>query len=818
MNSLPSTDERSELEQHARVALDWPELLAAIAEQAHGERAREALMTLRPAATRAEALLRTARLRSLLELQRAGVDLPVAAVPELTEALARIRLGASAAGAELVGVLRVLRLARELRERLVEHADRAPLLSEWLSTDPKLDRTMARLELCLEPSGNVADAASEALVEARARTRAAREELKRRSSDLVQRYADVLSGSYSTERDGRHVLPVRADAHYRVEGIVLGVSASGGTLFVEPRELTELGNRLRVCEAGVAREEARVLAQLSDLVREQQPEIECAIEACVNADILSAIARFAHQTQALPLDVAERPVIDLRAARHPLLSLSKRPVVANDVRLEAGQGLVISGPNAGGKTVTLKLLGLFAWMIRAGLPLPTGEHSEFGWFDCVLSEIGDEQSLLHSLSTFSAHVQHLSQILQHTGPGTLVLLDEVAAGTDPEEGAVLACAVLEALAERGGAVVTTTHYERLKELAAKPGRLRNACVGFDFAQMSPTFRLTLGMPGPSSALLVAARYGIPAELLQRARALLPEAAIDREATLQELAKQRERVDQDRTRLESDRREHEALARELDQERREQRAAAERSIEAEARKLLRDVQTARSELYQAREKLKQERLDAAQLKALENSVNRVASQVAIGGPFAVPSRAASSQSASGQSAGGQAATLALVTPERLRPGTQVRLRENGALATVLEAPQAGEVRLRVGALRMTRPLGALSPVAHHGVQANSAPKRVRRAELPKAQIAPQRTRENTLDLRGIRVDDVASQIDAFLDRMLGEGEPVGFVLHGHGTGAVRQATREHLASSSYVEHSRAAEPDEGGNAFTVFWVR
>ena len=789
-----------ELEREAKNALEWPTLLAYLAGQARSDPARERLLALEPAATLDEARLRMARVAELLDLESRGSELPLAAFPDISPTLTRIRLGAAGSGSELFGVARVLERARELRSSAREHANSHPALAACLTSDPTLDRPLARLLECLDLDGSVRDSASPGLARARAQVREVQAELKRRLSELVRRYSEVIQGDYYTEREGRYVLPVRADAHYRVEGMVLGSSASGGTLFVEPREVNELGNRLRVREAEVERETAVVLGELSALLRDRLEPIGEAFEAAVTADMLGAVASFALRARARAIEVSADASFQLFSARHPLLCLGEGPIVPNDIVLDSGRALVISGPNAGGKTVSLKCLGLFAWMARAGIPLPVGPESRVGWFERVLADVGDEQSLARSLSTFSAHVRKLSRILEAAEPHVLVLLDEVAAGTDPEEGAVLAAAILEALARRGAAIVVTTHYERLKELATTSELMANASVGFDFAAMRPTFRLKLGEPGASSALAVAESYGMPRALIERARSLLPTAAIDRERALHELAAQNLRLEQRAQAIEAERVRLEKEATELIAERAAVERAARSRIEQETARLMGEVRSARAELKTLRERLRAAGSDEER-RVLERGVNRVAAQVAVGGPLA--------------RAPAQAATPPVPEPE-LVPGARVRLQSSGAVATVLEPPNRGEVRLRVGSIRLTERVDRLAALLPNERPPATKPARTQ-ANTPRlAEL--RRTSDNTLDLRGVRVEAAAARLDAFLDRLLGEGEPVGFVLHGHGTGMLRTAVREHLGGSSYVEHVRAAEPHEGGDAFTVFWTR
>ncbi len=795
----------NELEAHAKLALEWQTLLENLADGAQSEPGRQRLLALAPAESPREARVRTARVRAVLSLGEMGVELPVGELPDIREALGRVAVGASASSAELLDVLKVLTRAARLREVVRAHSEERPELGLTLDSDPRLNRLAERLEQCIDTDGSVADRASPGLQEARQRARDVRDELKKRLGDLTQRYADVLSGGYYTERDGRYVLPVRADAHYRVEGIVLGSSGSGSTLFVEPREVTDLGNKLRVREAAVAREIARVLAELSASVAERLPEARAAFEACVEADVVVALSRYAVATRARPIDVAEDERIELYAARHPLLAVAGGEVVPNDIFLRGGQALVVSGPNAGGKTVALKCLGLFAWMARAGIPIPAAYESHIGWFSHVLADVGDEQSLVRSLSTFSAHVENLSQILEHAKPHVLVLLDEVAAGTDPEEGAALAAAVLEELTARGAAVAVTTHYERLKELAAEPGNLVNASVGFDFASMSPTFRLTQGIPGASSALAVASRHGLSERVLARANALLPSTSLDRERIILELQRERQRLAEERQALETERRDQAERLAALEAEREALHARARETIEREAQRLANDVKEARSELRAVREQLKVTAIDAAELRSLENIVNRVAQDVAIGGRFSRPQR---QPVTSGKHA----------RAEDLEPGMRVRIRASGLIGTVLDRPQRDEVHVRVGAMRVREKVAGLEITTESAQTSKTKPTLKKSSSIARGLAQAQRTTANTLDLRGVRVEDAGNRIDAFLDRMLGEGEGVGFVLHGHGTGALRSTVREHLGASSYVEQSRAAEPDEGGDAFTIFWVR
>ncbi|HEU5076154.1 MAG TPA: Smr/MutS family protein, partial [Polyangiaceae bacterium] len=799
----PSGIDRSELFSRSREALDYPELLGVLARGCASAPGSAAVLALSPAPEFEEAELRMQRLASALELDRNGAELPRASFADIAEVLERAERGAHVSGAELFDVYRVLEHAQRLRLFMQPHKSDHPLLAGFLASEAHLDVLAARLADSLEPSGEVSDAASRTLADAREGVREAERELRVLLKRLVSANAALLSGEYFAEREGRYVLPVRADAHQRVEGSVIGSSASGNTLFVEPREVAALVNRLRVRQAAVEREVARVLRELVLALVPKVGAVRQAFEASVQADVLGALVRWAARAGASAFAIERAPRLSLIMARHPLLADSP-VVVANDLVLGGGEALVLSGPNAGGKTVALKTIGLFALMSAAGIPLPCDPASRVGFFERVLADVGDQQSLSHSLSTFSGHVQKLAAILDVSASGTLVVLDEVAAGTDPEEGAALAGAVLEQLVAKGAAVAVTTHYERLKEQAAGGGPLKNASVGFDFARMQPTFRVTLGAFGPSSALLVAARHGLGPELIARARELLPREAVEREEVVRELEGERHRLAQVERELAEERTRLELWARQLEAEKARLVSEGKRELGRETEKLLSDVRAARSELQHARARVKSEGKTARGLREVEREVSRVAAQVAVGGPLAA---AAVARTPAGEA----------LEPTAIVPGQTVRLRSNGAMATVLEAPKNGEVALRIGAIRLRVPVTDLAPVDKKAGAARAARMPKRPLPAPGVPDRVRRTGDNTLDLRGTRVEDAAALLDAFVDRLLSSGEDAGFVLHGHGTGALRQAVREHLLGSTWVGHVEPADKDEGGDAFTMFKI-
>jgi DNA mismatch repair protein MutS2 len=796
---------RPALDAETRAALEWPALLSALGGLCTSAPGKARALALEPATDLEAARARNQIVSELLDLDRLGLWPQARAFPDVSAAVERAARGAVASAAELWQLRELLEVAAKLRVFAKAQREGHAALSRAVDSPDDLRGLEEDLAHSLDADGSVADRASPELSRARKRTRELREELKRKLGQLIERHADVVQADYYTEREGRYVLPVRADAHLRVPGIVLGSSASGATLFVEPEELTGLGNQLRIQEAEALREAAKVLALLSSYVASDAEHVRIAQAACEEADLLSALASFARTTRSIVVPLSAEARLDLKSARHPLLALSAQPVVENDIAIEAARALVISGPNAGGKTVALKTLGLVAWMARAGIPLPVAEESTIGWFGCVLADIGDEQSIARSLSTFSAHVQRLCSLLEQASDQTLILLDELASGTDPEEGAALAAAMLEALTARGAAVAVTTHYEKLKEFAAHAQHLQNASVSYDFERMAPTFRLTMGVPGASSALTVATRHGLPSSVVARAKALLPEQSRERERAVERLERQRQAFEQQREALAFEAEELRLLREQVAAGHERERVELAAEVARETLALRANVSKIRAELLAARERLKHEAHDPKALRSIERDLGRAAVHVSLGGSLLPAREAVTSPRAPSQ-------------PEVVyKSGDSVRVKSTGLLATVLEA-DADKLRLQVGSIKLI--------LRGEDVEPAAAPKKSTQAARPsrKSSLAPSplpspvRTSMNTLDLRGERVDVALDKVDAFLDRMLNVGETAGFVLHGHGTGALKSAVRAHLRASSYVEQSRVADPDSGGDAFTVFWLR
>lgn len=794
-----------------RADLEWDRVLEALADRCASPAGKRLARALPFASTRSAVLVALAEVREAVDLDIAGEPLPAADVPEIDAALDRARIGAVLANEELRAAIAVLASARLLRRFLHSRRARLPALEAACGVDPSLDDLERRLAACFDPDGTLADRASPRLAQLRAERKASRDRLVRRLDELIKKHEDILQDRFWTERDGRYVLPVRTDAHERFPGIVHATSGSGSTLFVEPRSLVDLGNRQKMLDADVAREEEAVYATLSAEVADAVEPLAAAARALAHADTRAAACKLAKALRLTFPEVAEGPaVVDLIGARHPLLVLDAVDVVPSDVAVGAGRAVVVSGPNAGGKTVALKTLGLAALMLRAGLPVPAKEGSRVSVLEIVLTDVGDDQNLHKSLSTFSAHVTNLSEILGETRPGALVLLDELAGGTDPREGEALAAAVLDSLCARGGAVVCTTHYEGLKALALGDPRFQNASVGFDLPTMSPTFKLVLGIPGASSALAVARRFGVPGTVIERAERFLTREAVTFDEMVEKLAAERRALELAREAAE---REAEALRqkqRDVERERERLLVKERAAVTREGEALLANLKKAREELSRAQALLRTGKQSEEALRAAARAIDAVAHKTSIGGELEMRAAADSVERSP-------------LAPSDIRVGTRVYVPRLRAEAEVVEVLGGGHLRVAAGALKLGTTVSevravqpAAAPPAAKERRAGKRPGHV--FDAASDPEVPIQTSDNTVDLRGLRAHEATAMAEQFLDRSLNAGRRVAFLIHGHGTGALREAVREIVRGSSYVAKSRAGEQNEGGDGVTVVWLR
>lgn len=794
MSHVPT--EETGLERTLR-DLSFVTIVQAVAERCSGPLGNTLVATGLPSArTLEEAREAMGETAEAMSARHEGDATPLQGLRDARPSLLRVTKGGVLSGPALADLLSVLGAARALRRFLAKRKTTMPRLFAACALDPGLDVLEDEIAAAIDPAGTIHDGASPELKKLRAEIATLRARITSRLEEMLIAHGDVVSDRFVTERDGRYVLPMRSDAHDKIPGIVHGTSQSGATVFVEPRALVESQNRLTLARSEMEIEELRILTQLSELVLERAAELGAALDALDRADLRDACGRLALDLKAVVPELVDDAVIEAKRARHPILVLEGRDVVANDLSLASGRGLVLSGPNAGGKTIALKMLGLFALMARSGLPVPAMEGARVGFFEPILSDVGDEQSIEKSLSTFSAHVVNLARILDASGPRAMVLLDEVATGTDPEEGAALASAVVTTLLDRRAAVAVTTHYEALKALALEDERLTNGSVGFDVERMAPTFELRLGAPGASSALRVARRFGLDAGVIARAEALVPESSRSFDRLVHRLEADLDAARAEREAAEAMRKEAERAKTAAEAELRALRERERTKLGREAEKLVTLLKETREEVRAARTALRKGEGDAnALVEAARHAIERAQKRLdaEVGGALTPDT---------GEERG------ARVDEKQLAVGDRVWVPRLRAEVLVIEGPQKGRVRVQSGAVKLSIDVTDLRRL--------DAPKEAPRAPEPPrtADVAP--AGNETLDLRGLRVDEALALTESFLDRAYGEERRHATLLHGVGSGALRDAVRAHLKSglARWVRSFRPGTVEEGGDRVTI----
>lgn len=814
--------------------LGWDKLIAHLVRRTHTARGAAAAGEL-PLFDAPEAA--TARMREIAEarhLMALEAAMPFGGIRDVVTAVARAGKGGVLDAEELMGVGSTARGLGRLRKHIDLHQAEAPLLADIAAVLADLRHVYQPILDSFDDTGRLADHASPELGPLRRKVHQITGQLEQRIRSYVedQRNSSFLQDRYFTSRDDRYVVPVRLEARAQVRGIVHGTSQSGRTLFIEPEPVVELQNALRLAQCEVEDEERRIFAELSQLVAREERALRQGIDAATTLDVIDAGARLAEDLLASVPAISGARRLSLLFARHPLMVLAQRPCVPNDIVLAPGTILILSGPNAGGKTVALKTAGLCALMVRAGLHVPAESGSEVPWFTTIHSDIGDSQSIENDLSTFSAHLTQLRQYLTEADDGTLLLIDEVAVGTEPEQGAALAQAVLEALAERGAAAIVTTHYERLKALGASDPRFANASVGFDLERMEPTFRLHLGVPGSSGALAVARRMGLPGKVVDAAEAMLGERRASVEELLAALSDERRKLAEEREELARARAQAEAARVEAEAARRAARERERKAHEGAHSEAVAALRQARDELDDVRAEIKRRIKVAAHATAASRKAEVDADVGAIRAKLSKLSESVA------QGAPGRA------LPEGVRPvtgaltpGTAVYVASLGSRGHIAEPPQRGRVVVQIGTMRSTVAVDDVLLDTHAGGrQKGSAPgsagpvsgnkpgkgRRSEHGQPAEAAAAPEddmvlRTNDITVDVRGERADEAVDAVDRFIDQSLVSARDVVFVIHGHGTGALRSAIRSHLQGHHAVTRWRPGQRAEGGDGVTIAWL-
>jgi len=798
--------------------LGWPTLVDHWAKRCATRRGEAAVRGDVLHGTIEDARVRAGEISEARMLASRDLRLPLGGIADIAGAIDRVVKSASLEAAELVAVASTGRALARLRAHLREHATIAVRLAVYAERLADLGHVFHPILDAFDADGRLVDHASDELGGLRRAAAALKGTLEKRMDSLLgdERFSTYLQDAYYTQREDRYVLPIRTDGKGFVRGIVHGTSQSGQTLFIEPEEIVDLNNRLKLAEAEVVAEEHRIYIKFSGWIAEEAEGFLASLAAAETLDVIAAAAIMADDTVSAEPILDEAPRIALLHVRHPLMLLAERRCVANDVTVVAGQTLLISGPNAGGKTVALKTVGLAAVMARAGLHLTCESGSAIGWFHDIVTDIGDAQNLDKDLSTFSGHVVNLRDLLAHAAPGMLILIDEIAVGTDPDQGAALAQAVLEALAAKGVTGLVTTHYDRLKTLGNTGTGFANASVGFDLERLLPTFKLHLGMPGSSGALAVATRMGLGKPVVERARELLGVQGAKVEDLLANVADQQRRLEHERAALLAALEEAESERSALRMHRDKANARYEKQIRAAHGEAFSALRAARREIDDIRKELRAKQ--EAQQLTIDDA--RAATRRLV-----EPGAEIARQEPRRKLPPGTPATV-----ESLVVGAPVIVPKLGR-AEVVAAPHDGKVEVRLGQMKALVPVADVLMDSHRAARAAEREReRVVESDKPDGNAvvlidgvpaggkATSRTIDSTIDVRGQRVDEAVAAVDRFLDESLMASRDTAFVVHGHGTGALRSAIRTHLATHRGIDKFRAGEQNEGGDGVTVAFLK
>jgi len=790
--------------------LEYPKILERLAQYCAFAASADKARQLTPTADIEEARRRQAVTREAVSMLTTRPDLTIGGARDVREVVDLANHGGVLTPTDLLDIKSTLVAARTL-VRLFERAgDSFPNLYEICTQMPPPSGLIDAISRSISERGEIMDSASDKLVAIRHDLRISHDRLLTKMQRMVgdPRNAPYLQEAIITQRDGRYVLPLRAEFKGRIKSIVHDQSSSGATLFVEPLAVVELNNQFRELQLAERDEERRILAELSQQVARQIEDILQTVETIADLDLAFACAKYADETRATEPELVEIPqpasgvssahpgtIIRLYQARHPLLD--PQTVVPIDLELDPQTyALVITGPNTGGKTVTLKTAGLLALMAQSGLHIPAHSGSQLSVFQNIYADIGDEQSIEQSLSTFSGHITNIIHILEKADRRSLVILDELGAGTDPQEGAALARSLLNHLLSQSVTTLVTTHHPELKAYAhATPGVV-NASVEFDLETLRPSYHLTIGLPGRSNALAIAQRLGMPEAIVSAARADLDPADLRAEDLLDEIHRQRDLARQARASTEQARREAESMRNELaerleqiEDERRDLLEKARQQAEQEVRQVQDELRDVRRSLARARQPVESLQSVEEQVQALEEAVEEPV-QRRVPKLGEKPLRRA------------------------VRLGDKVRLRSLN-MQGVLTSLSEDEAEVQVGVLRVRARRSDLVLAGDAAPASLETPaSEPRPATLASFPASP----GLELDLRSQRADEAQDALERYLDSAFLAGLPWVRIIHGRGTGKLRDMVRQALQGHPQVRSFEAGGDKEGGEGVTVVKLR
>ena len=786
------------LQEKSLRTLELHKVLELLAEQTQTDLARERALSLRPETVLSRCEILQQQCADAAHLMGLFGSPSFDGVRDLSGALSRADMGGVLNMAELLAVARLLRAARTTRGYLENHREGKTSLDELFSSLSGNKYLEDKITTSIISEEEIADSASSELNDIRRQMRVAssrvRETLNRITSSPT--YQKMLQDSLVTIRSGRYVVPVKAEYRSAFGGLVHDVSSSGATLFIEPTAVVDLNNSIRVLAGKEQHEIERILAALSAEVAACAGAMQRDYETLCALDFIFARSKLAYKMKALRPRLSDSGKTVLHRARHPLLDIEK----AVPIDFEIGgkcDTVIITGPNTGGKTVSIKTVGLLTVMAQCGLQIPAGEDSVVRLRTSVLADIGDEQSIEQSLSTFSSHMVNIVDILHAADSGALVLLDELGAGTDPVEGAALAMAIIEELRRRGSAVIATTHYAELKMYALETDGVENASCEFDVQTLRPTYRLVFGIPGKSNAFAIASRLGLDDAVIESANSRIGAESKRFEEVISQLEEKRQELEHRLASAERDR----AKAAEAERTARERLS----TLEGEREKLIMDAKLKAQEiLNNARATSEYVLTEARKLRQQAEEgkdPNLAAARAAFRGQISDAERRTTLE---------KAKKKAIPPPRPLRAGDTVELLATKTRATVLETPApGGNVRVQAGIMKITVRPDEIQFIEESRPKPVQAPKSTAGGRVPRPE-----GQGASLDLRGMTAEEAIMELGRFIDGAVRMHLPAVTIIHGKGTGVLRRAVQAELKGMPQVKSYRLGVYGEGEDGVTI----
>ncbi len=722
---------------------------------------------------------------------------------DIRGSLKRLEIGSSLGIHELLEICKLLENAANVKAYGKKEREDIPddiLASMFGAIDPLKDKS-AEIRRCIVSEDEISDDASSALRTIRRNIKSAGEKIRTELSRIIAAHAkDYLQDSLVTTRDGRYCIPVKSEYRGDVPGVVHDLSSSGSTAFIEPASVVKLNNDIRALEIKEAEEIEIILAKLSESLAESEGVIRLDYETMSELDFIFARASLALEENAVRPLLSDDGIIDIKKARHPLID--KKKVVPIDIRLgEDFDLLVITGPNTGGKTVTLKTTGLLTLMGLSGLHIPAGDRSRISVFHEVYADIGDEQSIEQSLSTFSSHMKNVVAFLDKADENSLVLFDELGAGTDPTEGAALAVAILESLHKRGIRTIATTHYSEIKIYALKTPQVENASCEFNVETLSPTYRLLIGVPGKSNAFAISKKLGLPDSVIEDARSLLSDQAETFEDVISDLESKRTSLEKERLEAERARTEIEALKKDLVNQKAhlsEQKAKLIAESSVEAKRILQDAKEYADKsisffakhggIASGKEMEKEREALRGKIDSLNGAISDIAPVPDTGGHL---------------------------SPKDLRIGDAVRVISLNLKGTVNTLPDSkGWLFVTLGIMRTKVRLNDLEKINEPDITAPG----LTHSSTGKIRMAKSASAAMEINLLGKTVDEACAELDKFLDDAALAHLPSVRIVHGKGTGALRKGVQNYLKKNKHVKTYRLGEYGEGDAGVTIAEIK